>query len=187
MEIKKIQDNVHVFFENDCFKILNATLWKKKLEEFSGNTSQEFEKWFLQEEKKIVKIYSLKLLARKNYFSSALKQKLLQKKCSVKTIQEIIEALQKESYISDEKYLESYIEKRKRALWGPKMIHFELQKKGFSSEDSSKALDEHYPNAEEKRIQKILFSKIQKKKNPLLFLQRRGFKNPHDLGNEEIQ
>jgi regulatory protein len=188
MQIQKNQENLHLFFDGACHKILNATLWKRKLQEFKGSTSSEFDQWFAQEETKICKIYALKLLARKNYYTQALEDKLKQKKCSFSAIKEILLYLKKEGFISDEKFLESYIEKRKRQLWGPKRVFWELQSKGFAQEEIQEALDRFYSRNEEKRIQKILFSKIQKKKNPYLFMQKRGFvKNRHDLDSEEIQ
>lgn len=74
------------------------------------------------------------LLARREHSASELQRKLRQKGCAADDIKTSLECLQEQGLLSDQRFVESYVNMRKNRGYGPLRILAELQEKGVSAE-----------------------------------------------------
>ncbi|RMD47385.1 MAG: regulatory protein RecX [Aquificota bacterium] len=86
--------------------------------------------------KKDIKSYAFKLLSKKDYFSSELRYKLIQKGYSEEEIDEVINYLQKEGYINDENLILRYKERAIEKGESPSRLKSKLYRKGINIEFS---------------------------------------------------
>ena len=92
--------------------------------------------------------YASFLLARKPYFSSQIRKKLLDKQASIsevnnqETVDEIIADLVKAKYLNDKYLLLGFIRQKLKKLQGPKIITYKLKMLGLSSRQIQQALDQ---------------------------------------------
>ncbi len=117
------------------------------------------------------KSYALKLLSRRDYFETELKNKLLLKGFSEKEVQKTIEYLKEQKLIDDEKLLERYKEINLQKGKSPLSVKNKLYRKGITEVEFS--FEEELKSA-----LYLLNFKYKKEKNYadiVKFLKNRGF------------
>lgn len=121
--------------------------------------------------KKEVISYAFKLLSKRDYFSSELKDKLLRKGFDPEDIKKVIDYLIKEKYIDDAKLKERYIRVLKEKGKSPIYIKRKLYLKGVEPPDIS--YDEEFDTAY--NLLKTKYKKEKQFNTVVKFLKNRGF------------
>ncbi len=75
------------------------------------------------------------MLARREHSAFEIRRKLRQKDIDEPEIEQVIERLQREGLLSDERYAESYINMRRGKGYGPLRIALELRERGVAESD----------------------------------------------------
>lgn len=91
-------------------------------------------------EREKAKQYALRLLSARPYASHRLRSKMLEKGYSEEIVSEWIEWLKRVDLLQDDALLSSLIERELKRGVGPKGIQWKLRGKGFSSEESVRAI-----------------------------------------------
>jgi regulatory protein len=122
------------------------------------------------------------LLARRDYSSHRLTQKLLTKGFQPSEITSVLEELRQSGVVSDQRFLESFIRYRRSRGYGPQRIRQELLAEGLSKEMIEEQLDiahnEWFAEAQrvwQKRFRGKRAKNLQEKSKQLRFLHYRGF------------
>ena len=123
------------------------------------------------DEKKEAKSFLLRLLARRNYPSALLMQKMTAKGFSKEVASEMVDWAKEEGFINDEEYQSAFVEKEMRLGRGPMVIRWKLRSKGLSE----KAADQISKDVQRQQIQKILPKLSSDKRKAMQALYRRGF------------
>lgn len=85
---------------------------------------------------------AVKLLASRALTAVELRKKLLSKRFSPNAVEAVINKLQRQGFINDRLYAESYSQSRwSSSTWGPRRIKQALFKKGVSQADAEKAVE----------------------------------------------
>ncbi len=121
--------------------------------------------------KKEIISYAFKLLSKRDYFSSELKDKLLRKGFDPEDIKKVIDYLIKEKYIDDAKLKERYIRVLKEKGKSPIYIKRKLYLKGVEPPDIS--YDEEFDTAY--NLLKTKYKKEKQFNTVVKFLKNRGF------------
>lgn len=136
-----------------------------------------FEEAFDALERKLANQYAIKCLARKQYLSHELKQKLSDLLVSEQTISHLLQQYREFGYINDPEWIQQFIKKQRIRGYGPQAIQSKLRQKGVSLAQ--------IPQGDPiQQIQKILsapkfqarnLSLPKEKQRTIAFLIRRGF------------
>ena len=123
-----------------------------------------------------------RFLARREHSAYELKQKLTRHSDDAELIAEVIAALQKENWQSDQRFVESYVRSRTERGYGPLIIQAELIGKGVDESLITNAIGQLNERAEhtikqayEKKYGQQPIADYQDKAKRMQFLQRRGF------------
>ena len=129
---------------------------------------------------------SLFFLAKREHSSWEIKNKLAQAGFNKEQIQQEIEDLKTQNYLSDERFCEMFIRSRKNMGYGPIKIAYELKKHQFSEQITQQYLNEKsetwFDLALKVRMKKFGDSSVddfKEKARQMRFLQSRGFSNNH--------
>jgi len=121
-------------------------------------------------------------LARREYGSRELHQKLLHKGCAEPVAAQTVERLKTQQLLSDERFVESLIAARRRRGYGPVRIAHELREKGIAPEaiEDSLGKDDAGWLEEARRVHRKKFGAARPKSyaeraKRARFLQYRGF------------
>lgn len=131
---------------------------------------------------KKIKTAAYRLLARREYSTCRIKQKLLSKGYAEEEVVIALEALGHEGVLSDQRFVESYLHYRQSRGYGPQRIRQELLAHGISKgmiEDQLDITDNTW-FAEAKRVWQKRFrgklpSDMKERSKQVHFLQYRGF------------
>jgi len=93
--------------------------------------------------------FACRLLARRDYFTDEIRQKIFDKGATLEEVTEVIEKLNKFNYLDDEKVLRKYVAEISAKGKGINYLKQKLFEKGCASLISSKNLAEFYPFEEE--------------------------------------
>ncbi len=126
---------------------------------------------------------ALRWLARREYGTRELHQKLLQKGCAEPLAAQVVERLAAEGLLSEERYVETLIRARRRRGYGPLRILEELRKKGVAEALIERFLDvnDHAWQAEAARVRRRKYgapppvADRAARARQMRFLQYRGF------------
>ena len=89
--------------------------------------------------------YSLKILNRKDYTTSEIREKLLKRCDDEILVRDIISKLISLDLLNDRRYVENYIGFKVERGWGPEKIKYELIRRGILESEIEKSLKEKYP------------------------------------------
>ncbi len=84
---------------------------------------------------------ALRLLANREHSRLELSKKLQSRFADSDAIDPVLDSLEEQGYLSDERFVEAYLEMRKRKGYGPLRIQAELQERGISRELISNYLE----------------------------------------------
>ena|SRR3990167_8236101 len=125
---------------------------------------------------------ALRMLARREHGRQELCNKLLRKGCDAALAEEVVNKLEGERLVSDDRFMESLIQARRNRGYGPLRIQKELQEKGVAAEAIEHWLDVSGREWLEdiRRVQRKKFGARPPKSYPerarqARFLQYRGF------------
>lgn len=90
-----------------------------------------------------LKQVALRLLAGREHSRVELHRKLKSRAGDAGLLEQLLDELESERSLSDQRFTEEYIESRKRKGFGPMRIRRDLQEKGIARELVSACLDEH--------------------------------------------
>lgn len=121
--------------------------------------------------------FACRLLAKRDYFTDEIRQKILAKGASAEETEKVIEKLNKFKYLDDEKVLRKYVAEISAKGKGINYLKQKLFEKGCSDLISSKNLSEFYTPDEETAAAKKVLSKLGILEKEKLFqkLVSRGF------------
>ncbi|MES9874808.1 MAG: regulatory protein RecX [Candidatus Sedimenticola sp. 6PFRAG7] len=85
---------------------------------------------------------AVRLLASREHTRAELKRKLASRSGDAELLEQVINGLEAQSLQSDSRFVEQYIDSRKRKGYGPLRIRQELQQRGVSGEMVEEWLDE---------------------------------------------
>jgi regulatory protein len=140
--VKKGKSDVTIYFDNDSMLFLAVEVFLKSgLKKGDDISDDRFS--FLIEQNKLfhIKQRAFRLLGRRQHSSSELRRKLWNKDYEQKLIDEVIDDLQKNSYLDDKEFISAFVaEKSKSKNWSSKKIKNELIKRGLTS----KIIDETF-------------------------------------------
>ena len=97
------------------------------------------------------------LLARREHSRTELRRKLKKKGFDEDNIDQVIEQLQTNNLLSDERFTETYINMRKHKGYGPLRIEQELRERGVDAELADQFLDKN--NQEWRTVMRQQYSK----------------------------
>lgn len=83
---------------------------------------------------KDIRFYAMNLLARREHSRRELREKLNKKFSNSVLISSVIEQLEKDNLISDQRYAEMIIHSKANKLYGPERIKYELRQAGISDD-----------------------------------------------------
>ena len=78
--------------------------------------------------------YAHRLISIRLRTERELRMRLRMRKFAPEAIDRVIEILDEEGLLNDEEFAREYLESKLRALWHPRIIYFELLKRGVSEE-----------------------------------------------------
>ena len=87
----------------------------------------------------------MRLLASREHSRAELRSKLALKSADANRLEQVLDALEANNSLSDERYVEQYVGFRKRKGFGPLRIRMELKRKGIDNAMISDWLDERNP------------------------------------------
>lgn len=126
------------------------------------------------------------LLARREHSRRELSQKLSKRFPETDVIPQVLDRLEEENLLSDQRFTEAYIRARSNKGFGPQRIQIELREKGVSDTDISIGMEESDVNwfelADRIRTKKfggIVDSDPKTKSKIFRFMNYRGFKMEH--------
>lgn len=128
------------------------------------------------------RIAAMRLLTRREHSSQELRQKLQHKRFDALLVEKVIQDLQDEGLLSDQRYAESYARSRMGKGYGPVRIRQELRQRGTSDDIIGSTIIDDDPQwmeqacrVREKRFGSQLPGDIKEKMKQQRFLQYRGF------------
>jgi len=129
------------------------------------------------------------LLAKREHSVQELHHKLLARNDNETLVDEVMQALAQEGYLSDERYAEMVFRHRFNRGNGPKRIIYDLRQKGVSDDLIHKALREFdgdwfrlAQNVRQKRFGQWQSDHFNEKAKQMRFLAARGFEVAHIEG-----
>lgn len=171
---------IQISWDGILIKEAASFLFKRALKakpQFSSK--EELQVWIQEVEKKSALSYALFLLARRSYYSEALREKLRSQGISSAIISSLLEEMKQLGYLQDEEYLSAWVKAEIRKGRSSLMIRARAKQKGFASESVSRLLEKLFPINLQSETAILQIKKLQKRGYPkekiLQSLQRRGF------------
>ena len=96
-----------------------------------------------------IKQAALRLLAIREHSRAELRRKLRSRETDEGLLERVLDGLEAQRALSDQRFVEAYIASRKRKGFGPVRIRMELREKGVDSGLASDWLDENNPEWDE--------------------------------------
>jgi regulatory protein len=123
-------------------------------------------------------LYAIKQLSRADNTSFQIRKKLEQKGFKKEEIKKVIKYLILKDYLNDRRYAANVINKNiESGKKGPKLLYYELRKKGVQKEICKSLINELYTQETEIKAMKKLNLKMTNEKKKLIEkLRRRGFR-----------
>ena len=123
-------------------------------------------------------LYAIKQLSRADTTSFQIRKKLEQKGFKKEEIKKVIKYLILKDYLNDRRYAANVINKNiESGKKGPKLLYYELRKKGVQKEICKSLINELYTQETEIKAMKKLNLKMTNEKKKLIEkLRRRGFR-----------
>ena len=124
---------------------------------------------------------ALDIISRREHSEKEVTSKLLKKFNEPDLIAATLSRLKDNNLVNDERYAEMYTQIRKRKVFGPKRIKYELSSKGIDDSLSSVIIEdeggwqEAAKNAFNKKFKKGIALEYKDKAKQKIFLQNRGF------------
>jgi regulatory protein len=164
-------------FQQEFFRKVDRFLFQKEVTGKDFCSFQELQEWFFQLEAKIAKRIALQSLARRNYPKAFLAKKLSAKGLSDAVIAPLLDRLEKEGFIEESFSVEREVKKWARKGFGPLLIQYKLQSKGFDKELLLQSIHKFAgEDVQEEAIRSLLAKKkTLEKKKIASFLARRGY------------
>ena len=133
--VKKGKSDVTIYFDNDSLLFLAVEVFLKSGLKKGDDISDDRFSLLIEQNKLFhIKQRAFRLLGRRQHSSSELRRKLWNKDYEQKLIDEVIEDLQKKSYLDDKEFIRAFVaEKSKTKSWSIKRIKGELFKRGIAS------------------------------------------------------
>ena len=100
---------------------------------------------FRRSERLALEQAALRLLAGREHSRAELRRKLAAREGAESLLDQVLDALEERGDLSDARFVESYIDSRRRRGFGPRRIRQELQEKGVSRDLIGDWLDEDDP------------------------------------------
>lgn len=120
--------------------------------------------------------FACRLLARRDYFTEELRQKMIAKGATPEEAEETIEKLNKFKYLNDDKVLKKFVAEISAKGKGINYLKQKLYEKGCSALLSSRNLSEFYPFEEECAAARKTLAKLKCEEEKLVAkLAARGF------------
>lgn len=128
--------------------------------------------------------YAHKLISIRLRTEKELKMRMRMKEFSAETIQKVTQILNEEGLLNDAEFAREYLESKIHSLWHPRIIYYELIKKGVAQEIAKKITDEvDLRELSEKVKEKALYLNernsslpLKKRKHRIYsYFMRRGF------------
>ena len=126
---------------------------------------------FMTEEKKKAKSALLRLLAKRDYPSEALKQKLLGKGFSEEIAKEMLDWAKEQGFVDDARYIGAFVNQEIRRCRSPVAIRWKLRAKGLSPEVAPQISRA----TQKEQIKKLLPKLSSDRRKAMGALYRRGF------------
>ena len=125
---------------------------------------------------------AMDLLARRDHSRKQLQQKLASRGFDLEEVETVLDGLQRDRLLDDERYAEAYIRQRVERGYGPLRIRHELLEQGIESEPISRLMasySEQWPEVmRQQRCKKFgasLPEDARERMKQARFLQNRGF------------
>ena len=171
---------IRFFWDGLLIKEAASFLFKRALRTQSHfGTLEELQTWIWVVEKKSALSYALFLLARRSYYSEALREKLRSQGISSSVITSLLEEMKNLGYLQDDEYLNAWVKAEIRKGRSTLMIRARAKQKGFANQSISILLEKLFPIDGQKETANLQIKKLQKKGYPkekiLQSLQRKGF------------
>jgi len=194
---EKINKRIVILIENETYTEVDYFLFKSVMFPKEVISVQAFDEWFEAKSYKIAYVYAMRLLAKKGYLSTELANKLREKRFVNQIVDKIVEQLQKEHFIQDEKLISRQIEKLLQKGYGPFYIAEYCKQKKISG--YAPILDQMADLSMQRQAIKNYAAKYLKELNnqqKISKLIRRGFETSlvydvirslHDPHDEEMQ
>lgn len=95
-----------------------------------------------EKELEVIRLKAMELLARREHSAFELRRKLLQRDFAIESINTVIEEFQQQSYLSDLRFAQQYVQVRMTRGYGPVKIQQELKARGVDGQTTRQCLDE---------------------------------------------
>lgn len=125
---------------------------------------------------------ALKLLARREHTQQELGEKLIRKGCAAELAEEVVGQLARERLLSEERFIESFVQARRSRGYGPLRIREELRGKGVDEDAIAQWIDvngrewlEELRQVRRKKFGAGLPKSFNERARQARFLQYRGF------------
>ncbi len=152
--VKSRRTKAEIFFDNGDKIIVSKPVWEKSnFSPGSEISDSEIQNLVEQDEIFLIKASSLRIIARREHSRKELETKLIQKGFSKKNINYVLDILERDNFLNDERFAELYVRqsfefKRK----SPRVVRYELSRKGIKEPVIEKYLngiaeDEIFENA----------------------------------------
>jgi regulatory protein len=137
-----------------------------------------------EQDRREARAAALNYLARREYACRELEAKLQQRGISPAVAGEVVEELQREKLVSDERFVEAYVRSRVGRLFGPLKIRAELQQRGIIDSLISRELDTYaseWQEAADRWAQSRVAGKLDRRGRARIYRsgKNRGFSHEH--------
>lgn len=158
---QKDRNRLNIFLDGEfCFGLYENSVLKFGLRNGDELEQSEIDKIKEFDELEYGKKTAYTFLAYRQRSKKELSRKLQQKKISEKTIKKVLEILEKQKYIDDEKFAKNFLEdKLKSKPAGRRLLKLKLSEKGISREILQKTIDENYSDEKEFEAASLLLKK----------------------------
>jgi len=184
---KRNPDRVSVFLDGVfAFGLDEEVLFRNPIHEGDGLSESFIDDVLLHDERVRAKAKALRLLSHRALTTDELRQKLLDREFSERTVERVIEDLRRVGLLDDEAFAVAYV--RSRMIQRPcskKLLTLELKHKGIGEEAATEAVEAAYgPESEEAVAGGLFRAKMaslkgedprKARKKAVEFLFRRGF------------
>ncbi len=164
-------------FREAFFRAVDRLLFEKEIKRMEFSSLEDAQEWFSLLEEKIAKKVALQWLSRRNYPKALLAQKLKAKGLSDAVVFPLLDRLQKEGFIEENYSIEKEVKKWARKGFGPLLIQYKLQNKGFEKGLLLQTIQKIVSESVQREAVRALLAKKKhvEKKKIIAFLARRGY------------
>ncbi len=177
IQIKEESIYIKIFWEDDVVASFPKALWSNRFPKCTADTKQALVEKIEDLLAKKAYSYALKYLQRQLTYSAYLHKILIRKGFSSSLAQKTIEKLQKQSYLSDDSYIEAVIYRGIAQKQSPLYLLRKLLEKQVPQQAAKAAIERIYTPEEEERVIEKLRRRYASRNNQLFsaYLYRKGF------------